>query len=157
MTTLVMIAVVILVLFGVFILSHGYRSAYVLTTLGPDQPQVVTDASIALLPLGRDESPLGHEYRAAWYRSTGAFAHELAPEGCQRWTEEGELLQQVFFDGTVLTEPPWRNGASDNPEPSAPWIEQGVSFEVWWDSLPKRQRYENFSDLPWRVLDGDEA
>lgn len=47
------------------------------------------------------------------------------------------------------------HGVGDEAEPSAPWTEAGLTFDAWWDSLPKhRKRVLWWNALP--VAEGDQ-
>ena len=53
---------------------------------------------------------------------------------------EGRVFYQVR-DGATRTEAPWWFGMADQTEPSAPWIEAGLSYNEWYES-----RYTNRCD-----------
>ena len=56
------------------------------------------------------------------------------------WRTNGTVYQQRLRSGEVRGKPPWLWGDSDQSEPTAPWILEGMTFDAWWDSLPDFQK-----------------
>ena len=82
-----------------------------------------------------------------WYTSTGLLSKRYEPwsDRVTHWDPDGKIYVQCFgvsfFDRH--DSPPWLWGMTDQTEPTAPWIIEGISFEEWWASIPDGLKREN--------------
>lgn len=108
---------------------------------GPGSPEIL--AAHRVSRWGSDRSLEG--WQRHWHVETGFLAkrwyatgeleldYEEVSEGTT-WGHTGRISQQVHR-GEEWQSPPWRCGETDQAEPTAHWIQEGVSFEEWWETV----------------------
>ncbi len=76
-----------------------------------------------------------------WYAESGLPERRGAISSgiyyCTWWNPDGSMGAQI--DGNIFREePPWLWGVTDQTEPSAPWIKDGITAEEWWERVKPR-------------------
>ena len=80
-----------------------------------------------------------------WYTQTGLLSErcELLSGRATCWNPDGTIEVQFNVKSRDRREsPPWLWGMTDQTEPTAPWIIEGLSFEEWWASIPEGMKRE---------------
>lgn len=96
----------------------------------------------------RSGKPIDGSVVEGWSAKTGrrVLLWENVVDGQYRfftyWDPAGEIVRQARSNGTGGTKfrhaPPWWNGKVDETDPSAPWIEAGLTADAWWERVRER-------------------
>lgn len=75
-----------------------------------------------------------HVASRSWYVESGIIRFNDRDGLMTWWDEDGRVEGQYRMrpPGPPADGPPWQGGMTNRHEPTAPWLEVGVSVEEWW-------------------------